>query len=724
MNYANELRFFSAFFALIHLWSCTANAKPSDFAPASEQEGAITLSDLVELNDIAVPYRYDHLTSALSLSPDGKSIVFQLRQADPESNEYTIEWFLLPLKRDATALRLADAGDPRFLTGANGLNGGVQLITSPAKWSPDGKSIAYIVEKYGAAQLWISQANGESHEQLSNNASNVREFEWSRDGTKIYFTTDVETREETKVSRLNEARNGYILDDRFFPEVSRKPLYATSNKRLQWTYEIRTGRERRASSSEMKEIQSNSHAVRLDDLFDAIPEARISRVYNVGIERIGWAQPVSPEKWRTLRNQPAKLTFISASDIGNPITCEVAICEGVIAAIWVNDLEEIFFERREGVNFGEQVIYAWSLSENTVREVFRTTDVIEECIQRERELICLYANPTQPQKIVSISLEDGEISTLFDPNPNLRTVEFSDVERVEWANEFGHETFGYFVKPLNYIPGKQYPLVIASYRARGFLRGAQGDEIPIHVLAANGIAVFMLDKPNALRQSVKGADRHKKGFQEYRAAISSIDKIIEILDRRGEIDPNRIAITGLSDGVAIAFFALVHSNYEYAAAIACTALWEPITFYLTTNEKRKNIYLPYYGVEVTEAGLTGDEFFSGISPSKNAAKIDAPILYNLPDSEMLSAMQSIVTLKELGKPVDAFIYPDEFHIKWQPAHRRSIYRRNVQWLQFWLQGKEVDDPVDPRQFERWRRLRDDHCGNINAERKRQQNYCD
>ena len=72
------------------------------------------------------------------------------------------------------------------------------------------------------------------------------------------------------------------------------------------------------------------------------------------------------------------------------------------------------------------------------------------------------------------------------------------------------------------------------------------------------------------------------------------------------------------------------------------------------------------------------------------------------------AVQGYVALKEAGKPIEMYVFPDEYHVKWQPKHRHNIYRRNVQWFNFWLRGVEDPDPVDPEQYARWRKLREQH----------------
>lgn len=36
--------------------------------------------------------------------------------------------------------------------------------------------------------------------------------------------------------------------------------------------------------------------------------------------------------------------------------------------------------------------------------------------------------------------------------------------------------------------------------------------------------------------------------------------------------------------------------------------------------------------------------------------------------------------------IDMFVYPDEHHVKWQPAHRLATYARAIAWFDFWLNG--------------------------------------
>jgi hypothetical protein len=94
-----------------------------------------------------------------------------------------------------------------------------------------------------------------------------------------------------------------------------------------------------------------------------------------------------------------------------------------------------------------------------------------------------------------------------------------------------------------------------------------------------------------------------------------------------------------------------------------------------------------------------------MSLADNAESVRAPLLIQASDAEFLPETMTYAELRRFGKPVELYSFPGEHHVKMEPIHRYSIYRRNVQWFEFWLQGREDDVPVDPQQYTRWRQLR-------------------
>src|SRR3546814_19274510 len=78
---------------------------------------------------------------------------------------------------------------------------------------------------------------------------------------------------------------------------------------------------------------------------------------------------------------------------------------------------------------------------------------------------------------------------------------------------------------------------------------------------------------------------------------------------------------------------------------------------------------------------------------------------------------SHTALQQSGMPSDLFVFPDEDHIKSQPAHRLAVYRRNLDWFGFWLKDEIPSDTTRRTEVERWQEMRKywlGHAGGINA----------
>jgi dipeptidyl aminopeptidase/acylaminoacyl peptidase len=190
---------------------------------------------------------------------------------------------------------------------------------------------------------------------------------------------------------------------------------------------------------------------------------------------------------------------------------------------------------------------------------------------------------------------------------------------------------------------------------------------------------------------------------DVRMPLASFKSAIDLLAKQGVVDPARVAVTGLSAGVGHVNYSLIHSDL-FAAAITSSCEWAPSTYFLAgvsgdlIREYRRVIGAGRYG---SPEGFLWEH----ISLALNTDRVRAPLLVNSGDHEHARALEEVTALIEDGKPVEMVVYPDEGHIKWQPAHRLAIYERNVDWLNFWLQGIEDSSPSKSGQNARWRRLR-------------------
>lgn len=577
------------------------------------------------------------------------------------------------------------------------------------------------MKKQGAFQIWRSRRDGSTHEQLSHNPANVRDFVWSLDGTRIYFSVEDQTREALQRAEQEEGRRGFLLDERFVAgqQQSRPVLVGNDHSDRQsdawgnesdiWVRDISRQSERRATASDLELL------ARIRDR-KKLQYKRLARTSSSPIpssiaisenqQNLAWADVARPGEKAAY---PEFKIFAASGQAGGiPVACTAEPCTGRIQGIWWSeDDKEIVFDRAEGINHASHALYAWSFPTEHVRRILYTNDMLRGCSMAGPRLICLHESPTTPRRIVSVSLDDGILAPVVDPNPEFCNIRFGQVERLEWTNEFGHAAFGHFLKPLDYKTGEKYPLVVLTYRSLGFLRGGVGDEYPAHVLAANGFAVLSFDKPDPSEylppaqdvvESMRALDRD---FIGYRSTLASLEKGISLVESSGLIIPERIGLTGLSYGAETVMFSLLYGQTKYAAAIVSSTSWDPIGFYVTDDASRSELTKIGRGLP---DGPSAD-WWRKISPALNVDKIHTPILMNVADGELVLSMQTISTLKAYQKPLEVFVYPDEQHVKGWPSHRYAIYERNLDWFTFWLKGEEDPAPSKTAQYARWRGLR-------------------
>jgi dipeptidyl aminopeptidase/acylaminoacyl peptidase len=187
-----------------------------------------------------------------------------------------------------------------------------------------------------------------------------------------------------------------------------------------------------------------------------------------------------------------------------------------------------------------------------------------------------------------------------------------------------------------------------------------------------------------------------KGFADRWNILSSIETGVHLLVARGLVDPHRVGLTGLSDGAVTLQFAMLHSKVFSTFATASCCMDRSAIAY-TWHSMADLYHAAGWPLIGDPAPAYAKDFF--VIPS--ACRMTAPLLIQSSDAEIDYQLEVIAALRELGKPVDTYIFPGEYHVKWQPAHRAATYTRYVQWFDFWLQGREAGDPIDPSQYRRW-----------------------
>lgn len=631
-----------------------------------------------------------------TIAPDRRSVALQLRRADPASNSYCLGLVVVTIATGA--VRLINVGGelvrPTYAHAgimAGNFLGAPQVITPV--WSPDGRWLALLRRDGGRTRAWRVRADGGAAEPLTDEAQDVTEVAWSRDGASIIYRTDrTLARSEQEIDV--EGRTGWRYDDRFAPMFRARPYPRPGNPEEEvFTRDVSTGSIHRAS---------------------VVDRVRLAAVATSS----GSSEPAaSDEAWSSASTRSGSVDHQTPHGIvlwrsGRQHVCADPRCDRARGFWPAADGGSVLFLARSGWGDGGLTFYRWSAHSGRMSRLSSTTDLLTGCRPLARQMLCAREGTLSPRQLALVDPVTGSSRTIFNPNPEFDALSRGKVERLYLTSIEGIDTFADMVLPPNFDPRRRYPMVVVQYTSRGFLNGGTGDEFPILAFAAADMVVLSFQRPADVATRAKPALEtveeftrlDYEGWADRRNVHSALmDGVRQVLSR-GFVDPQRVAITGLSDGIATAAFALLNSD-AFAVAALSGCCEEPMMALALQGPAFKRWMLA--------AGLPGlstpdPTRWAGYSIAQGARRVRAPMLIQSPDREYILSLPTYEALRETGLPVELYVYPGEFHNKWQPVHKLAVAERVQRWLAFWFNSpapeSELPAPRDERA--RWQAMRD------------------
>jgi dipeptidyl aminopeptidase/acylaminoacyl peptidase len=294
----------------------------------------------------------------------------------------------------------------------------------------------------------------------------------------------------------------------------------------------------------------------------------------------------------------------------------------------------------------------------------------------------------------------GKSRQLWDPNPQLVHMSLGEATTYHWKDANGLEWTGGLIKPIDYVPGRRYPLVIQTHGFDdGIFKGATDGSYPTAMaarpLASAGIMVLQVpDNTGKYLTTPSEAQRHVEGF---RSAIAQ-------LTAESLIDPERVGIIGFSRTCWYVESALIKYATMFAAATIADGVDESYMQY--------HLYFdtPSF-IEEFEKINEGKPFGDGLkkwvqaAPGFHLDQVKTPLrIEAIGQRSLLREWEIYSSLKVQSKPVDLIYIPNGQHVLQRPLDRLASQQGNVDWFQFWLVGCEDQDANRRRQFRRWEAL--------------------
>jgi dipeptidyl aminopeptidase/acylaminoacyl peptidase len=679
----------TAFLSLVAHEPCAESAPPT--APVS-------IRQLVEVVDFG----------GLSVSPDGRLVAFRAERASVERNTYDTVWYVQPIDGSSPPRRLGEGGAPLRD------NGGLSAH-EPAVWSPDGTWIFYRTVFDGRVEVWRAAVDGSRTEPVTHDPANVRAFSLSADGSVLKYSVGA-TREAVVNAELAEYDHGIHIDrtvplgdslfrsgyhegrlatQRFVGGSGLKFVPLLSQVPDRWeAIDISTGIRKDLPSDDVPAAQLTSSDLspefrKASQLEEDRDSGRIAILTCAGKQKgLSWCQAFN-------------LAMLPERNASQSVTCVAKACvdKRITDIVWRPESDEIIFTVTAPDN--GQSIFRWNVVSGVVRPVVHSRGQIGggerwepgPCGVSSDALVCVAAEADRPPRLERIGLESGQRSVLFSPNMTLaRDLAASvPVHPISWTDAQGTRFTGQFY-PATAKGHKPPPLFITYYRCSGFLRGGMGDEWPLATLAENGIAALCINAAPLQDDAVKR-------FELGRAAVESAT---DYLASRGDIDPARVGMGGLSFGAEVAMWAAMNSRVPCAISVS-NPVFSPLgrllfSLWGDAQFSRLRRYWQLGSPEETP------KRWRLLSPSYDIERVRVPVLMQMSEREYSFSLDYMVPLIRAQR-ADVYVFPNEPHQKFQPRHKQAVYERNLDWFRFWLQGYEDPNPIKKQQYTHWREMR-------------------
>lgn len=325
-----------------------------------------------------------------------------------------------------------------------------------------------------------------------------------------------------------------------------------------------------------------------------------------------------------------------------------------------------------------------------------------------------------PPELWAADMATGREGSLTDLNPSFRNIDMGWAETINWADKNGREWRGGIMYPPRYNPEKKYGLAIQTHGFGGedtfWVDGRMSGFGPYGARALAGRGLIVLQLPN-----------HPEGRgtrEELFVHQDGIEAAIDLLDGKGVIDRNRVGIAGHSRTGFYVDHVITFSDYPFAAAA------------ITDSSNLNFSYYSHYFALLSPGMRYMETMFGGAVPwgagvSKltersstfNLDNVKTPLRMEVYlDNQNYSGVywDNYTIMRRLGKPVELVLFPKANHSTINPAARLASAGGIVDWFDFWLNEREDSAPSKAEQYDRWRKLRDQHCEN---EREAPPVYC-
>ena len=619
------------------------------------------------------------------LSPDGRSVAYEVQTTNWEENRYDREIWLWRQGREAIRLTRSPKGTSR----------------SPA-WSPDGAWIAFLSNRDEEQQIQLIRADGGEAVALTNHEEGVSSFRWSPDGGRIAFTASDPA--DSLEKKLEEQYGAYAVED---DDKGRTHLWvvdvvadsAAEPERLTEGQEFTVGG-----------FEWSPDGSRIG--FGHQPDGSITALSDISVLEVesGTVTPVvtgpgdegsfewSPDgEWLLYSTSGADTTsnyYLNAHLWKIPSTGGDAVPlahdldenlysywwtdEGIFALVWQGTTRAILRIDPETGAFGEFAEAPeriWSLRFSADGQTMAFSGATDTTVA---ELYLTDVSSYAPIQITNVSDQfDGW--------------ELGTSEVIRWNSEDGAEIEGVLHKPADFDGSKKYPLLVVIHG------GPTGIDTPTPVLGyVYPVTQWLAKGALVLRPNYRGSAGYGEAFRSLNVRNLGVGDAwdvksgVDYLVGQGIVDEDRMGAMGWSQGGYISAF-LTTTTDRFAAISVGAGISNWMTYYVNTDIH------PFTRQYLKGTPWDDPEVYAKTSPMTHILDASTPTLIQHGENDQRvpipNAYELYQGLQDVGVDTKLIVYKDFGHGISRPKERLAGTWHNWQWFAKYVWGEEVELPL-------------------------------
>lgn len=679
----------------------------------------------------------------LALSPDGKFAAYTRQNG----------LWIVPTAAGAKPRKIADVR-----------SSGEATLTAVPRWSPSSERLAYYSHQSGSVQLWMYEPATERNKQISFVDGGVRpafallisgwitdplRYSWSPDGSKIVFTTQVDTNEVAS-SDIAGANARFPSPERL---EAGEPIVLTNNTPREWTlhgvvsysddridpygkaslYTPPVTLRQTTTQLFVLDVESGKHSQLTHDTAgyftpDWSPDGKQiaymssegqpmlrGSVFETNIFTLdlatskktkitqGRMQKITPRwspdgKWISYHGKDISTGFIrkdgeryvvrsDGGTAGNPRNLTASIDRETPGdAVWSPDGSEILTWYIDGIWAPLVSIDAVTGEASAISPPKSSVASRGVASSRSGVIWAQLADPNGAETLWFRGTQEKPRMLLeIEPAPDLRSRRRWEV--VQWVNHREEVLEGMLLYPLQYDAKKRYPIVVDPYGSVRLER-ARYEEVN-YEKASSKYFVFRPNHraPHMYVSARKSATYDAAAVGPTGMAVMADDILsgVDKLIERGLVDSTRMCVAGFSNGALEGAQLLTQTN-RFKCAMLQSGNYDWIASTTFSADPSDSILFTY------RVGPWEDpSIHVALSPVLQAAKITTPILLAVGDREglVIQAVELYTVLRYLNKEVTLLRYPNEGHGLTGAAQQDST-RRIESFFSKYLDGEQQE----------------------------------